>query len=156
MEHLLEHLHPLLFRRSVTLGFSDTLHHLQQHSILVRLLLAMLFYHWSWGPNPGCLFMGPWVQIPGCFSFFTSTWHVFHPPHPMTSMPTSPSESRLSIHPWNPLNSDVTSFRNAQASRENRHHHLQEHIPAPRRHLPRTTGMATALSLYWSVAPPQC
>ena len=45
-------------------------------------------------------FMGPWrVPIPGYFTFFTAIWRVFHPPSPMISMPTSPSESQLSIHP---------------------------------------------------------
>ena len=28
---------------------------------------------------PGSLFMGPWVPIRGCFTFFTAVWHVFHP-----------------------------------------------------------------------------
>ena len=106
---------------------------------LVRLLLPMLFLHGSLGPNTGCFFMGPGLPIPGCFPFFTSIWHMFHPPHPMISMSTSPSESRLPIHPWNQLSSDVTGFRNTQASRENRNHHLQEHIPASHHHLPRTT-----------------
>ena len=64
--------------------------------------------------------MGPGVPIPGCCSFFTSLRHVSHPPHSMISMPTSPSESRLSIHPWSQRNSDVTGFRNAQAPRENK------------------------------------
>ena len=65
---------------SVTLGCSGTLHFLQQHFINVRLLLAMLFLDGSLGPNPGFFFMGPWVPIPGCFSFLlTSIWHVFHP-----------------------------------------------------------------------------
>ena len=139
-EHLLEHLHPLLFAaRShwVALAlftiFSNT-------SSLVRLLLAMLFLHGSLGPNPGCYFMGPGVPIPACFSFFTSIWHVFHPPHPVISVPTSPSESRLSIHPWNQLNSDVTSFKNTQAFRENRNHHSHHHLP-------RTTGMSNTLSM---------
>ena len=76
------------------------------------------------------LFMGPGVPIPGCFSLFTRIWHVFHPPHPMISMPTSPPESQWPIHPWNQLTSDVTGFRNAQASRENRNHHF-----------PRTAGI---------------
>ena len=110
---------------SVTLGCPDTLHFLQQHFILVRLLLALFFLHGSLGPNPGCL------------SFFTSIWHVFHPPRPMISMPTSRSESQLSIRPWNQLSYDVTDFKNTQASRENRNNHL-----------PRTTGMSTTLSMY--------
>ena len=159
VEHLLGHLHPLLFRRSVTLGYFGTLHYLlflfsthlnvlpprvsrgQQRShplralrveisTLVRLAVGYALLSWVLGSQPWLLLHGS--PSPGCFSFFTSIRHVFHPPDPMISMPTSPSESRLS----------------ALASRENRNHHLQEHIPSSRHHLPRTTGMSTTLSLY--------
>ena len=87
VEHLLEHLHPLL------LGHTGLLWHSS--------VLSACSCHGSWGPNPGC--------------FFT-IWHVLHPPHPTISMLTSPSESRLPIHPRNQLNSGVTSFRNIQAT----------------------------------------
>ena len=69
----------------VTLGCSGTP---SATPSLVRLLLAMLSLHGSWGPNPGCFFMGPGVPIPGCFTFFTSLWHLFHPPNPMISTST--------------------------------------------------------------------
>ena len=88
------------------------LHYLQQHFITCPPAVG-----YSSGP------------MPGCFSFFASIWHVFHPPHPMISMPTSPSESQLPIHPWNQLISDVTSVRNTQASRENRNHHARLECP---------------------------
>ena len=45
-----------LSRRSVTLGCSDTLHHIQQHFIPVGLLLVMFFCHGSLGPNPWLFF----------------------------------------------------------------------------------------------------
>ena len=60
------------------------------------------------------------VPIPGCFTFFTAIWRVFHSPNSMISMPTSPSESLLLFSPWNQLNFDVTGFKNSQASRDNR------------------------------------
>ena len=34
--------------------------------------------------------MGSWVPIPGCFSFFTSIWHVFH--HRKMSLPLKSAE----------------------------------------------------------------
>ena len=97
-EHLLEHLHPLLFdvrshwiALALFTTFSNT-------SSLVRLPLGMLFCHGSLGP------------IPGCFSFFTAIWHVFHPPHPMTSMPLLPhGHGRRSIH-------GISSILTSQAS----------------------------------------
>ena len=58
------------------------------------------FPHGSGVPT---LALSPWVlgsQPLAVFSFFRSLWHVFRPTHPTFSMPTSPSESRLSIHPW--------------------------------------------------------
>ena len=64
--------------------------------------------------------MGSRVPIPGCFTFFTAIWRVFHQPNPMISMPTSPSESLLLFTPWNQLNFAVTGFNNTQASRDNR------------------------------------
>ena len=41
------------------------------------------FFHESWGSHPWLFFfLGPWVpSLPGCFSFFTSIWHVFHQTH---------------------------------------------------------------------------
>ena len=124
MEQLLEHLHPL---------FSLTC--LSCHTELLRelfafacLLLAMLFFvHGFSGPFPGCLLMDSRVPIPGCFTFFTAIWRVFHQPDPMISMPTFCSESLLLFTPWNQLNFDVTGFNNTQASRDNRscHFHAQ-------------------------------
>ena len=46
---------------------------------VVRPLLALFFLSWVLGSQPWLFFfMGPWVPLPGCFSFFTSIWHVFH------------------------------------------------------------------------------
>ena len=111
LEHFLESLQPLLFAawsHWVALALFTTFSNTSYSSACCWLL----FYHGSWGPDPGCFFM---VPSPGCFSFFTSVWHVFHPPRPMRSMPTSPSESQLPIHPWNQLNSDVANFWFTQA-----------------------------------------
>ena len=80
----------------------------------------LLFVHGFSGPFPGCLFMGSRVPIPGCFTFFTAIWLVFHQLNPMISMPTSPSESLLLFNPQNQLNFDVTGFNNTQASHDNR------------------------------------
>ena len=63
----------------------------------VTLTLCTTFSNTSY--LSACCWLG--VPIPGCF-FFTSIWHVFYPPHPMVSLPTSPSESQLWTHPWNP------------------------------------------------------
>ena len=123
--------HASLSRCLVTLGRS------QQHSILVRLLLAMLFYHGSLGPNPGCFLYGPLGPNPCLFFLLHVHWHMFHPPHPRTSMPTSPSESPLLFNPWNQLNSDVTGFGNTQASRGNRNNRIPRtpRCPLNLRHL---------------------
>ena len=97
-EHLLEHLHPLLFAArshwvalALFCTFSNT-------SPLVRLLLTTPFFHGSW--------LQPWQFQHGSQSMAVCLssqpfWHVFHPPHSKTSMPIYPSKSRSPIHPWN-------------------------------------------------------
>ena len=61
--------------------------------VKLNLLLALLFFvHGFSGPDPwlfcsrvlgsrsmAVLFTGSRVPVPGCFSFFTAIWHVFHP-----------------------------------------------------------------------------
>ena len=42
------------------------------------LLLAVLLFHVSLGPNPWLSVNGSRVPIPGCFTFFTAIWRVFH------------------------------------------------------------------------------
>ena len=62
-EHLLEHLHPLLFAaRShwVALALFTTF---SNASSLVRLLLAMLIYHGSLGPNPWLFLHGHLARV---------------------------------------------------------------------------------------------
>ena len=45
----------------------------------VRLLLALLFLSWALGSQSlAVFFMGSRVPIPGCFTFFTAVWLVFH------------------------------------------------------------------------------
>ena len=61
VEHLLEHLHPL---------FSLFLSQLFCHTGLLRELFACCWLC-------SC-FMGSRVPIPGCFTFFTAIWLVFH------------------------------------------------------------------------------
>ena len=88
-----------LSRCSVTLGCSGTLHHLQQHFILVRLRLDMLFCRGSWGPNP-------WL-----FCFL----HV----HLARVSSTTSNDFQCQLLPQNHgcRILDVTSIRNTQASR---------------------------------------
>ena len=153
---LLEHLHTLLFLAAwshwVALGLSATLRPPAVDHAL---------FHGFLGPGPWLVSL--WVlgshslavllsSRPFGTCFIQHSAHSLevsssHPSYPVISISTSPSESQLSIHPWNPLNSDVTSFKNTQASRENRNHHLQEHIPASRHHLPQTTRMSITLSM---------
>ena len=149
---LLEHLHTLLFLGAwshwVALGFSATL---RQSAVGHAIFRGFL------GPGPWLVSLWAWVPTPGCFTFFTAIWHVFHPTfcsppgcfivssnillNPwtwwMSSKPTSPSGSQLLFNPWNQLNSDVMGFGNTRASRDNRNHHL-----------PTRTGMSTTLSKY--------
>ena len=121
---------------SVTLCCSGTLHFLQQHLINVRLLLAMLFL-------AGSLDSQPWLSslwVLGSQSLAVSlsysrpfgTCFIHYYFNANFSLRT-----KLSTHPWNQLSSDVTDFRNTQASRENTNHHL-----------PRSTGTSTTLSMY--------
>ena len=102
VEHLLEHLHPLLFSLFclscfVTLGcFVNSL-------CLPAVGYALV--SWVLGSQP--LAVCYWVlgsQHLGCFTFFTAIWRVFHSTKPMIPMPTSPSESLLLFNPWNQLN----------------------------------------------------
>ena len=69
VEHLLEHLHPPLFRCSGTPGCFHTLHYLQQHFITCPPAVG-----YSSGP------------IPGCFSFFASICQLLPPNHSFRSI----------------------------------------------------------------------
>ena len=104
----------------------------------IGLLLAMHFYHGSWGPNPW-LSVSSWVLGSQSLAVLLSSRPfgtcLIH--HIQWFQCKLLPKSRLSTHPRNQLNSDVTCFRNTQASREKRNHHLQEHITASRHHLPR-------------------
>ena len=146
VEHLLEHLHQLPFAAAwshwVTRG---TLRHLQQHLILVRLPVAMLFCHGSLGPNHWLF--SAWVL--GSQSF----------PHVLLARVSSTTSNDFnanfsfritSYRSIRGTSSSLTSqvFRNTRASQENRNHHLQEHILASRHHLPRTPGMSTTMSMH--------
>ena len=108
--------HTGLLRHS-SLTFNNT-------SSLVRLLLPKLLCHWS-GVLTLAVSSCVLFPIPGCFSFFTSIWHVFQllpQKHGCRSMDPPQFDA-----------CDVTCFRNTQARNHN---------------LPRATGMFTALSLY--------
>ena len=93
--------------------------------VLVRLLLAMLFSSWVLGSQPW-----PFYFLHGRLArvlFTTSNGFNANFSFGITAVGSS----------MNQLSSDVTGFKNAQASRGNRS-----------RHLPRTTGMSTTLPMY--------
>ena len=95
------------------------------------------FFIGSLGPNPGCFVMVSRVPIPGCFYFLHG--HVAR----VSSTTSNDFDANFSFRitaidsSMNQLSSDVTGFKNTQASRDNRS-----------RHFPRTTGMSTTLPMY--------
>ena len=76
VEHLLEHLHPLLFLAVLSQLFCHT-GLLRELFVFACCWLCSCFMG-SWVPPPGCLLMGSRVPTPGCFTFFTAIWRVFH------------------------------------------------------------------------------
>ena len=52
----------------------DTHHHLLDPTAVGYALSS-----WVLGSYSCCFLMGSRVPIPGCFTFFTTVWHVFHP-----------------------------------------------------------------------------
>ena len=74
--------------------------------------MTAFIFHGFLGPDPWLVSSrGSWVQIPGCFTFFTAlSARVF-----IKQLSTSHSESRLPNHGWIQLKfdaCDVTGFRN--------------------------------------------
>ena len=73
----------------------------------------MLLFHGVLGSQPlAVLFHGFSGPFPGCFTFFTAIWRVFH------STKSNDFHANFSFgiiaagHPWNQLNFDVTGFKN--------------------------------------------
>ena len=116
--------------------------------------------------SSACCWPCPFSRVPGSRSLAGCLWvlgsqplavlrssrpcgtcFVQHSAHPWmwwtTSMPTFPSESPLLFNPWTLLSSDVTGFRNTQASQENANHHL-----------PRILGCSLLCRRTKSAAPP--
>ena len=108
----------------------------QSLNLLIRLLLAVLFSSWVLGSQP-------WLFC-HCFSG-PNPWLFYFLGHLARVSSTTPNDFNANFSfrittvdsSTNQLSSDVTGFKNTQASRDNRS-----------RQFPRTTGMSTTLPMY--------